>query len=124
MENIIGPVAGLLAILLIFGAMPAAIVLMYYFSRKAKNQERMALIEKGVDASIFIKEERGFIQVLMWGMLLSGIGLGLLLGYILSIYTPMRQDIVMPINALLFGGIGLIGYFVYRKKTETKSAAR
>ncbi|MGD0037447.1 MAG: DUF6249 domain-containing protein [Bacteroidota bacterium] len=121
MENVLGILAGMLAIVLIFGAPPALIVLIYYFSRRAKHKERMALIEKGIDASIFIKEESTFNQVLMWGMLIGGIGLGLLLGYILAIYTPMRQEIIMPINALLFGGLGLIGYFVYRKKTETKS---
>jgi ABC-type Mn2+/Zn2+ transport system permease subunit len=82
----------------------------------------MALIEKGIDASIFIKEETTFHKVLLWGMLIGGIGLGLLLGYIFSVYTPMRQEIIMPIMALLFGGLGLIGYYVYRKKTETKSA--
>jgi hypothetical protein len=122
MEGILGILAGIIAIILIFGAPPALIVLIYYFSRKAKHKERMALIEKGIDASIFIKEETTFHKVLMWGMLIGGIGLGLLLGYILSVYTPMKQEIIMPIMALLFGGLGLIGYYVYRKKTETKSA--
>jgi uncharacterized membrane protein YesL len=122
MENVLGILTGMLAILLIFGGGPALVVLIYYFSRKAKNKERMALIEKGVDASIYLKEETTFHTVLMWGMLMGGIGLGLLLGYILSIYTPMREEIIMPIMALLFGGFGLIGYYVYRRKTETKSA--
>ena len=109
MENVLGVLTGMLAVLLIFGGGPTLIVLIYYFSRKAKNKERMALIEKGIDASIFIKEESTFHQVLMWGLLMGGIGLGLLLGYILSLYTPMRQEIIMPIMALLFGGFGLIG---------------
>jgi cytochrome c oxidase assembly factor CtaG len=122
MEGMLGILAGIIAILLIFGGPPTLIVLIYYFSRKAKHKERMALIEKGIDASIFIKEETTFHKVLMWGMLIGGIGFGLLLGYILSVYTPMRQEIIMPIMALLFGGLGLIGYYVYRKKTETKSA--
>jgi hypothetical protein len=122
MEGILGILAGIIAIILIFGAPPALVVLVYYFSRKAKHKERMALIEKGIDASIFIKEETTFHKVLMWGMLIGGIGFGLLLGYILSVYTPMKQEIIMPIMAILFGGLGLIGYYVYRKKTETKSA--
>ncbi len=122
MENVLGILTGMLAVLLIFGGGPALVVLIYYFSRKAKNKERMALIEKGIDASIYLKEETTFHTVLMWGMLMGGVGLGLLLGYILSIYTPMREEIIMPIMALLFGGFGLIGYFVYRRKTETKSA--
>ena len=123
MENVLGPLTGILAVFLIFGGIPAAIVLIYYFSRKAKNKERMALIEKGVDASIFLKEEGSSQSVLMWGMFLCGIGFGLLAGYILSIYTPMRQEIIMPVIAILFGGLGLIGYFIYKKKIEMKSAA-
>jgi hypothetical protein len=122
MEGILGILAGIIAIILIFGAPPALVVLVYYFSRKAKHKERMALIEKGIDASIFIKEETTFHKVLLWGMLIGGIGFGLLMGYILSVYTPMRQEMIMPIMAILFGGLGLIGYYVYRKKTETKSA--
>jgi ABC-type Mn2+/Zn2+ transport system permease subunit len=82
----------------------------------------MALIEKGVDPSVYLKEEPTFHAVLMWGMLIGGIGLGLLLGYILSYYTPMREEIIMPIMALLFGGLGLISYYMYQKKRETKSA--
>ncbi|MGA3287415.1 MAG: DUF6249 domain-containing protein [Bacteroidota bacterium] len=121
MEGILGILAGIIAILLIFGAPPALVVLVYYFSRKAKHKERMALIEKGIDASIFIKEETTFHKVLLWGMLISGIGLGLLIGYILSVFTRLPDEII-PITAVLFGGLGLIGYYVYRKKTETKSA--
>ena len=122
MENVLGILTGMLAVLLIFGGGPTLIILIYYFSRKAKHKERIALIEKGIDASIFIKEETTFNQVLMWGMLMGGIGLGLFSGYLLSVYSPMREEIIMPILALLFGGLGLIGYFIYRKKTETKSA--
>jgi hypothetical protein len=123
MENNVGAIIGLVAVILIFGGGPTAIVLMYYFSRKAKNKERLALIEKGSDASIFMHAESPYDQVLMWGMLLCGIGLGLLIGYLLSVYTLMREEEIMPITALLFGGFGLIGYFVYRKRTQKKSAA-
>lgn len=122
MENVLGPITGLMAIILIFGGIPTAIVLIYYFSRKAKNKERLALIEKGIDASIFMKEETSFHNVLMWGMLICGIGLGSLLGYILSVFTPLREEIIMPTAALLFGGLGLISFYVYRKKREVKSA--
>jgi len=121
MKDILGVLMVIIAVILIFGGPPTLIGFIYYFSRKAKHKERIALIEKGIDASIYLKEEPIFHKVLLWGMLIGGIGLGLLLGYILSIYTPMKQEIIMPISALLFGGLGLIGYYVYRKKTETKS---
>jgi hypothetical protein len=122
MQDVLGILTGMLAIFLIFGGPPTLVILIYYIYRKTKHKERMALIEKGIDASIYMKEETTFHKVLLWGMLIGGIGFGLLLGYILSVYTPMRQETIMPIMALLFGGIGLIGYYVYRKKTETKSA--
>jgi uncharacterized membrane protein YesL len=121
MDQILGILTGLVAVILIFGALPALIVLIYYFNRKAKHKERMALIEKGIDASIYMKEEATFHKVLLWGMLMSGIGLGLLIGYLLSVFTRLPDEII-PITAVLFGGFGLIGYYVYRKKTETKSA--
>jgi hypothetical protein len=121
MEDVLGVLTGMLAILLIFGGPPTLIIIIYSIYRKSKHKERMALIEKGVDASIYLKEETTFHKVLMVGMLIGGIGLGLLLGYTLSVFTPMQKEFIMPILALLFGGLGLIGYFVYRKKTETKS---
>jgi len=53
---------------------PALVVLVYYFSRKAKNKERMALIEKGVDASIYLKRKQLSYGSHV-GMLMGGIGL-------------------------------------------------
>jgi uncharacterized membrane protein YesL len=121
MSETLGILTGMLAVLLIFGGAPATILLIYYFSRKAKNKERMAMIEKGLDPSLYIKENPISNKVLLWGMLLGGIGLGLLLGYIISVATGMQLAPIMPILAVLFGGFGLIGYYMYEKKATTKS---
>ncbi|HUI30234.1 MAG TPA: DUF6249 domain-containing protein [Candidatus Acidoferrales bacterium] len=115
-------VTGLIAVVLIFGALPAAVVLIYYFSRKAKHRERLALIEKGIDASTFMKSETIIHDALMWGMLIIGIGLGLLLGDIVSTFTPLREEYTMPSMSLLFGGLGLVCFYAYRRKAEMKSA--
>lgn len=122
MEDVIGRLTGLLAVLLIFGGIPAAIVLILYFNRKAESAERLKLIEKGVDPSIFIKQEKPSYRALMWGLLILGIGLGAFLGYILSVFTSMGREYMMPTLALVFGGSGLVGFYVYRKKAETKPA--
>ena len=123
MEDVLGHLTGILAVLLIFGGTPTAIVLIYYFSRKAKNKERMALIEKGLDPSVYMKVESSFTSALLWGMLVVGVGLGAFVGYILSQYAAMRPEFVVPAMSLLFGGIGLVGFYLIRKKPETKIAA-
>ncbi len=122
MEEVIGKLTGLLAVILIFGGAPTAIVLVYYFARRAKHSERLALIEKGADPSIYMKEESSTYSALAWGLFILGIGLGAFLGYILSVMTPMDREFLMPTLSLAFGGIGLVGYFIYRKNAETKTA--
>ncbi len=122
MGEVIGHLTGLVAVLLIFGGLPTVIVLVYYFGRKAKHKERLALIEKGLDPSVYMHEETSSNNALMWGLLILGIGLGSFLGYILSVYSSMGQEYMMPSLSLVFGGLGLISYFVYRKKTAAKTA--
>ncbi len=121
MENFMGQIIGLVAVLLIFGGTPTVIVLLYYFGRRAKHKERLALIDKGMDPSVFMKEEPPSLSALMWGLLILGIGLGCALGYILSVFTSLGQAYMMPSLALLFGGLGLVGFFLYRKKAEVTS---
>lgn len=121
MEDIVGQFTGLVAVLLIFGGTPAVIVLVYYFGRKAKHKERLALIDKGMDPSVFMREEPPSLAALMWGLLILGIGLGCLLGYIFSVFTSLGQEYMMPSLALVFGGLGLVGFFLYRKKAEVTS---
>lgn len=122
MGDVIGHLTGFLAVLLIFGGIPAAFVLTYYFSRKSKHAERLALIEKGTDPATFMNDESSTHIALLWGMLILGVGVGLFLGYILSIFTAMDRQYLMPALALVFGGLGLVGFFIYRKKEEIKTA--
>ena len=73
---------------IIFGSIFGVFYL--YFS--TRNKERMALIEKGADASIFMKgrpkNAAPFWKVLILniGLLAMGIGVGILLGTLLSYY--------------------------------------
>jgi len=96
-----------------FFAMVYGIV--YLFMRR---KERLALIEKGVDASIFEIPKKS-LSSLKWGMLLIGIGIGILLGKILSVYTSLEEEPAFFSMICLFGGIGLIIYHLIARKSST-----
>lgn len=92
-----------------------------YFS--TRNKERLALIEKGAEASIFAKGRRsappiGKILVLNLALLLMGIGAGVMLGGILS-EAGVDDDIAMPGSIFLLAGTGLlIGFFITKKMDQ------
>jgi len=89
------------------------ILYIYYSTR---NKERLALIEKGIDASIFNKGEKttGY-PALKIGMLFAGAGIGILAGYFLS-NAGMLEVAAYFSMILLFGGLGLVTYYLIEKK--------
>nr|WP_299074280.1 DUF6249 domain-containing protein [uncultured Allomuricauda sp.] len=91
-----------------------------YFS--TRNKERMALIEKGADASIFVRGKREKaapfwkILILNLALLLMGIGAGVIIGGILWSNFNVDDDIAMPGSIFLMAGTGLlIGFFLTKK---------
>ena len=83
-----------------------------------RRKERMALIESGQDAKIFNMESNASIS-LKFSLLMIGLGLGALVGYILEESTGMEEGISYFSMILLFGGIGLmVYYFLARKKPK------
>ena len=102
----------LIIIPIIFGAIFGVFYL--YFS--TRNKERLALIEKGADASIFIKGKRHAapiwkVLILNFALLLMGIGLGIFIASLLETYTTLDSDAVYPATIFLMAGIGLfIGF--------------
>lgn len=96
-----------------------AIAYLYYSTR---NKERMALIEKGADASIFVKGKREKtapvwkVLVLNLALLLMGIGAGIMVGGILASSLNVEWDIAMPGSIFFLAGTGLlIGFFITKK---------
>jgi hypothetical protein len=81
-----------------------------------RRKERVALIEKGADASIFESSKQP--SSLKWGLLLVGIGTGILLGKILAVYTTLQEEPAFFSMICLFGGIGLIIYHLIANKYE------
>jgi len=99
----------------------AAIFGMVYLYYSTRNKERLALIEKGADASIFdIGKRRGSswkVVVLNIAFLLMGIGLGVFIANVLDTYTGLDDEAVYPSMIFLMAGVGLyVGY------TQTKKA--
>ena len=102
----------LIIIPIIFGAIFGVFYL--YFS--TRNKERLALIEKGADASIFMKGKQYAapiwkVLILNLALLLMGIGLGTFLASLLDNYTTLDEDAVYPATIFFMAGIGLfIGF--------------
>jgi hypothetical protein len=94
----------------------ASIVLIVYIYISNRNKERMALIDKGMDASIFQNKAPGFrILSFKLGFFLVGLGIGLLIGNILAAYTQLLEEVAYFSMLLLFGGASLIVFHLLEK---------
>jgi preprotein translocase subunit YajC len=91
--------------------------IVYLFIRR---KERLTLIEKGVNATIFEPLQTGSAS-LKWGLLFVGIGIGILLGRLLIAYTCIEEPVAYFSMICLFGGIGLIVYYLISKSLMKKN---
>lgn len=91
---------------------------------EARNKERLALIEKGLDPSLVDRKTStgASHSPLLWGLLLGGVGFGAFTGYIIAHNNDWNLNIVVHSMAFLFGGIGLITYYVLRQRMGSKKA--
>ena len=92
-----------------------------YFS--TRNKERMALIEKGADASIFVKGKAHAapiwkVLILNLSLLLMGIGIGIFIASILHYSLGVVEEVAFPGTILLMAGVGLFAGFTLTKKLE------
>ncbi len=105
---------------LIFGAIFGVFYL--YFS--TRNRERLALIEKGADASIFAHPRRNGtapiwkVVILNLALLLIGIGLAIFIASLLANNLGMDEDVAFPGTIFLMAGIGLFAGFTLTKKLD------
>lgn len=109
----------ILVVLIIFGSSFG--ILYIYFA--ARNRERMAMIEKGVNPKDFIVHRKPATNsILKWALLLAGVGLGLFFGSLMDAYTDLPDEPAYFAGALLFGGLGLLLAFLITKKTGDNGA--
>lgn len=94
----------------------------FYVWISARNKERMAMIEKGADASLFATKKKYFGNItLKFGMLAVGIGIGILIGSLLSNYTALDEEVAFPSMIFLFAGLFLVGNAMIEKKEKLDS---
>ena len=107
-------------LLVIFGS----IFGIFYLYFTTRNRERLALIEKGVDAKIFSKGRRrggasySKVFVLNLAVLLMGVGLGIFLGALAHYNFGLEEEVAYPGTIFLMAGVGLFVGFTLTKKLD------
>lgn len=86
-----------------------------YVFLMTRHRERIALIEKGADASIFTDKNSSFSPTLKFGMLFVGIALGILTGNWLDNTYDFSQGVAYLAMVFLFGGVSLILNFLIER---------
>ncbi len=99
---------------------------LFYLFYSTRNKERLALIEKGADASIFNLGRRSGIAlwkilVLNIALLLMAIGLGIFIASIFDTILGVDAEVAYPGTIFLMAGLGLFAGFTLTKKLEKES---
>ncbi|HEA29268.1 MAG TPA: hypothetical protein ENH91_04630 [Leeuwenhoekiella sp.] len=95
----------------------------FYLHYSTRNKERLALIEKGADANIFVSNKKDVQSAPVWkifllnfGLLLVGVGLGILLGFTLQNAFIFNSGAAITASIFLMSGISLlVGFFLTQK---------
>ncbi|WP_242132729.1 DUF6249 domain-containing protein [Aestuariivivens marinum] len=100
--------------LLVFGV--------FYLYLSTRNKERLALIDKGADASIFVSGKKRTLTVwkalfLNLALLLMGIGAGIFISGLLTLFG-MDPDISEPGAITFMAGLGLLTGFNMSKNLD------
>ncbi|MDX9929571.1 MAG: hypothetical protein RBS37_06945 [Bacteroidales bacterium] len=106
---------------IVFITMFAMVAVILYFFYSTRHRERLALIEKGADASLFntgkAARERGKsslgLLALKTGMFFMGIAVGVIMGGVLTEMAVLNEAVNYTSMIFLFGGLSLVlSYFV------------
>ncbi len=95
-----------LVLIVIFGFIYGIVLL------GVRKKERMLMLEKGADPSIFNNMKPGLASI-RYGLLLIGVAVGILLGNIITATTCLEEEVSYFSMIFLFGGIALVvSYFL------------
>jgi len=97
----------------------AALFGIVYIYLTTRNKERMALIEKGVNAELFNRPQVPSKWGLKLGIMAVGVGLGIVLANMLISVDLLTEEVAFPSMIFLFVGVGLVAsYYITNKKNE------
>jgi hypothetical protein len=98
---------------------------MIIFLRKYENEERMAMIEKGMNPANTNKPKTNPSGTLRFALLAIGAGIGLLVGSVLENSRLVEEEVAYFSMVLLFGGLGLlISYLIQLRQDEKEKRIR
>lgn len=110
-------------VVIVFVALFAGAFGIFYLHFTTRNKERLALIEKGADASLFNTGKEVQKSSFNWsklalktGMFFMGIAIGLFLGATLSPFLSIPPEAVYFSMILFFGGLSLVLFYVIDRK--------
>ncbi|NKI33458.1 DUF6249 domain-containing protein [Croceivirga thetidis] len=95
-----------------------------YLFLSTRNKERLALIEKGADANIFVRSKKnGYVAgwkifLLNFAVLLMSVGLAIFIASFMVNLFRIEEEIAYPGSIFLMAGIGLFVGFTLTKKLE------
>jgi predicted MFS family arabinose efflux permease len=90
-----------------------------YVFLMTRHRERMTMLEKGTDPSLFNTKSNSTSQTLKFGMLCVGIAVGILIGNLLYRNDWLDESVAYLSMIFLFGGISLILNFIIDRKIKT-----
>ena len=102
-----------LILLTIFGFIYAIVHL------NIRRKERMALLEKGADPSVFDIKPQSTTSF-KFGLLFIGVAVGILLGNVLEVTTALEEEVAYLSMIFLFGGLGLVINYIVEKMEKNK----
>lgn len=97
---------------------------MIVFLRKYDNDEKMAMIAKGIAPPE--RSSKSFnvnpSHSLRWGFVLIGFGIGLLMGSLLESLVKIDDDTAHFSMIFVFGGLGLLASYFYQMSLDKKNS--
>lgn len=107
-----------MSVMIALGAFSGIFGIVYVFLM-TRYKERIAMIERGVDASIFVSNNKSISTTLKFGMLFVGIALGIIVGDIMHQIYGLSKGTSLLSMVFLFGGLSLIiNFFIERKLAD------